>query len=225
MKNLNSRKRHRYEPYSFGVKSGEVKDKQREYVERWITPHRQDWVYGNLKDQENALAYDASQAIYGTQKSIDRLGRLGFSKDEELSDHNTGVYHNPVTGKTILSFRGTTDWEDLVPDAQLAFGNYEGSEFKKAYDDFDKVKNKYGEGFIVTGHSLGGTKAIQAADRRGGRAIAFNPGTGIFGLATKGHKTFVNSGDSISTRAYGDAIVFTPGGHSLNNYEKLFYDE
>lgn len=70
MKNLNSRKRHRYEPYSFGVKSGEVKDKQREYVERWITPHRQDWVYGNLKDQENALAYDASQAIYGTQKSV-----------------------------------------------------------------------------------------------------------------------------------------------------------
>jgi hypothetical protein len=226
MKNLSTdrRKNQRYQPYS--VKSqNQTVDKKREYVNKWITDHRREWVYSNLVDPENALAYDASQAVYGTQKSRDRLSDKGYVQDEELSSHNTAVYHNAESGKTVLAYRGTTDWEDYVPDAQLAFGNYDGEEFKKAYADYGRVKEKYGDGFIVTGHSLGGTKAIQAANRGGGRAIAFNPGSGVFGLDTKGHKTFVNSGDSISSRAYGQAVVITPGGHSLNNYEKLFYDE
>lgn len=200
--------------------------KQQKYIKKYITNNRRNWVYKNIVDNENRLAYDASRASYKTtdsRRSLERLQKSGYTRDNSISGLNYDIYHNPNTKKSILSFRGTKGPEDFFADLDIIKGKYDGREFQNAYTVYDKTRQKYGDDLLVTGHSLGGTKAIKVADKYGGKAVVFNPGTGLFPLDTGKHTTFVNSGDPISARVKGDSVVITPGGHSLLNYEDLFY--
>lgn len=197
-------------------------DNARSWVDSNVRPDRRDVVYKNITDEKNKIAFDASNSAYGEEKSTKRLADRGYQKDESLSSKNTLVLHNPGTGHTVLAYRGTTEAEDLVPDAELAVGNFEGEHFQKAYAVHDKVKQKYKD-VTVTGHSLGGSKAYKAAERDGSNAIIFNPGTGLKTVDLKNHVAFRGTLDPISARSKGSAIVDTPGGHSLKDMERFFY--
>lgn len=172
---------------------------------------------------EDSHAYYASQAAYSKGGEYHtKLANLGYGKDESLSSH----YYSTYTGHhgTIVSYKGTNplDPTDVNADAAIAVGlhNY-NSEFKKAKDVAKKAKEKYGE-ITTTGHSLGGTKAIESANATGSKSIVFNPGTGLGGLKTGDHKVYIKDSDPISSRVKGANVHKSKGGHSLNGFDNQF---
>jgi hypothetical protein len=179
-------------------------------------------MYAYNFDMDDKYAYYASQAVYGSGVHHDYLTKEGYSVDEEFTNHNTKTYVKD--GKALVAYKGTNPLNiiDLDADKYIALGIHrEHPEFRKASSLAQKVKNKYGN-ITTTGHSLGGTKAIESADDAGGRAVVFNPGTGVFKLKTGDHKVYVKNQDFISSRVDGMNIIRSDGGHSLNEYKQMF---
>ena len=171
---------------------------------------------------EDKYAYYASQAVYGSGVHHDRLVTAGYDIDEELSDYKTKTYVKD--GVALVSYKGTdpTNIVDLDADVTIAIGTQRyNPEFKKAVSLAQRAKEKYGTVY-TTGHSLGGTKAIESANAIGGKAVVFNPGTGLFKLDTGDHRVYVKNQDPISVRVKGSNIDWSNGGHSLSGYEDRF---
>jgi len=170
---------------------------------------------------EDKYAYYASQAAYGSGVHHDKLTTDGYIVDEELSDYKTKTYVKD--GTALVAYKGTglsiTDWD---ADVTIAMGTQRyNPEFKKAVSLAKQAKEKYGNVY-TTGHSLGGTKAIESANAIGGKAIVFNPGTGLFKLDAGDHKVYVKRQDPISVRIKGSNIDWSDGGHSLTGFEDRF---
>jgi hypothetical protein len=171
---------------------------------------------------EDKYAYYASQAVYGSGVHHDKLVTAGYDVDEELSDYKTKTYVK--NGTALVAYKGTdpTNIVDLDADAAIAIGTQRyNPEFKKAVELGKRAKEKYGVVY-TTGHSLGGTKAIESANAISGKAVVFNPGTGLFNLDVGEHKTYVKKQDPISVRVKGSNIHWSSGGHSLTGYEEMF---
>ena len=173
---------------------------------------------------EDKYAYYASQAVYGSGVHHDRLVTAGYDIDEGLSDYKTKTYVKD--GVALVAYKGTdpTNIVDLDADAAIAIGTQRyNPEFKKAVELGKRAREKYGVVY-TTGHSLGGTKAIESANAIGGKAIVFNPGTGLFKLDAGDHRVYVNRMDPISARVKGSNIDYGAGGHSLDNFENRLAD-
>jgi hypothetical protein len=179
-------------------------------------------LYLFVMEEEDVDAYHASQAAYGSDEHHKYLIDNGYKMDPELSNYNTRTYTGK--GKAIVVYRGTkpTSLVDLQADKAILTGTYNYTpQFMLAKDLARRAKKKYGN-IVFTGHSLGGTKAIEAANATGGRAVVFNPGTGIFPLRTGKHKVYRKSEDIISQRVRGSNVHVSRGGHSLSEYEQMF---
>ena len=103
--------------------------------------------------------------------------------DDEFSDAESAVYHDPESKKTILAARGTVVGpKDLLADVGVAtgtnIGGY-GSRFKRTQDTFDRTRAKYGGDISATGHSLGGTLAASLAAQNNIAATTYNRGAGL----------------------------------------------
>ena len=171
---------------------------------------------------EDKTAYYASQAVYGSGVHHLWLADQGWEEDYELTTHNARTYVKD--GHALIAYKGTdpTNLTDLDADTAIAVGTYKNhKEFLKAKDLAKLAKERFGN-VTTTGHSLGGTKAIESANAIGGKAIVFNPGTGLFTLDTGDHRTFVNRMDPISARVRGSNIDYGGGGHSLDSFENRF---
>jgi len=173
---------------------------------------------------DDEIAYYTSQATYGSQDYEKKLAEQGYLPDSEFSTHRTKVY-SKKGGKTFIGYKGTdpTNLTDLDADAAIALGTHRRhKEFMTASDLAKRVKSKYGEDVIATGHSLGGTKAIESANDIGVKAIVFNPGTGLAGLDTGEHRVYIKDQDIISSRVRGSNVRKSRGGHSLSGFEDNF---
>lgn len=171
---------------------------------------------------DDKYAYYASQAVYGSGVHHEYLTNEGYAVDNDFTNHNTKTYVKD--GKALVAYKGTNPLNivDLDADAAIAIGTQRRNpEFKKASSIAQRVKEKYGN-VTTTGHSLGGTKAIESANDAGGKAVVFNPGTGLVKLKTGNHKVYGKSQDPISTRIDGNNVVWTDGGHSLDEYKRMF---
>jgi len=166
-------------------------------------------------------AYYASEAAYGSEKHHKFLESQGYRLDPTLSTYNVKTYAK--NGKALVAYRGTnpTNISDLQADKDIVLNRYNNSQFNLAKIIAKRAKKKYGD-LVVTGHSLGGTKAIKAADAVGGRAIVFNPGTGLAPLKTGSHKVYRKDKDVISQRVVGRNVYVSSGGHSLSGFGDLF---
>lgn len=130
---------------------------------------------GEIDQELSSAAYDATP-----QQNI-----KGYNYDADLSNKKTRVYHNPETGKTIISHKGTdpTDKKDLVNDALLSVGllnRYTSKRVKKAEDVAKKTQAKYGDNISSTGHSLGGKLAnitAQKLDVKNSKSEVYNSGS------------------------------------------------
>jgi hypothetical protein len=138
--------------------------------------------YGNQTlDEEDRLAYDFSQQSY---KKVGERGNVGeWELDNDLSNVDTGVWHNKSTQQTHVSNRGSTsgyDW--VVSDAQIATGTESsGSRFKRAVDTTSKAHQKYGYSVSTSGHSLGGRVSAYTTEVLGDndwyeKGTGYNPG-------------------------------------------------
>ena len=104
---------------------------------------------------------------------------------KDLEDARAVVYRTPDNwpggAKTVISFRGTKDLEDLIVDHDQAMAVAK-TQYKAAMRVGDSMSTAYGPSVQVTGHSLGGGKA-QAAGVAGGlkgtmfNAAGLNPDT------------------------------------------------
>ena len=178
---------------------------------------------GVYETPQNKLAYYATRASYGSSEHEQRLFDQGYKLDDSLSKEREKVYYDP-TGemKPIVAFRGTQDFTDVGADIELGLGHYRGEQFKRAQALLDMSEARYGKG-IVTGHSLGGTKAIVAGRHSGHEVVAFNPGTGLFPLEAGDSIVFNTDTDIINQRIRGSNIYgTTSGGHSSENFEHEF---
>lgn len=181
------------------------------------------------ESEENLHAYYAAQAAYGSQEHHGLLEDAGYTEDPTLSSNYIRTYYRP--GKAIVSYKGTNvlDPKDLRADVAIALGRHRSNEeFKKASKIAQQAKQKY-QNVVTTGHSLGGTKAIESANDIGAKAVAFNPGTGLTGLKAGKHKVYINEQDIIASRVKGTNITkvkgsrFTPlKSHSINTFEEKF---
>jgi len=185
----------------------------------------------DFEGQDEIDAYNASQAVYGSNKHHEDLLAEGYIQDFELSNDATRIYTKPT--QTIVTYKGTNpiSFTDLDADVAIGLGTHRyHPEFAKASDTAKKAKAKYQNKIITTGHSLGGTKAIESANDIGAKAVAFNPGTGVFGLKTKDHKVYVHEKDKIASRVRGSNVTKIRGGskykplenHSINTFEETF---
>ena len=175
---------------------------------------------------EDEDAYHAAQASYGVEASRKKLIEKGYVEDSELSNDRHKVYAHKDKN-TLVGYRGTrtSDGQDLVDDINLAIGNRKTKGFKDATEIAQKAKTKYGKDLVHAGHSLGGTKALEAQKSTGGRTVAFNPGQSIFGEKTD-QRVYVNRNDIISSRIRGKNTRATKkqrkgvfGSHDLSQFE------
>ena len=167
-------------------------------------------------------AYNASQAAYGSFAHHDKLLRVGYAKDSDLSTHNTVVYHR--NGTALVAYRGTTnDRNDYNADLAIGTGTHNmHDEFVTAHAIGDRVHKKYGN-VHFTGHSLGGTKAIETAKKLKVKSTVFNPGSSYMNPLDAGDATvYRKNRDYISYNIRNGKQIVSNGGHSLADFEDEF---
>jgi hypothetical protein len=176
-----------------------------------------------MTPESHKLAYIATKATYGDPEANKRLFRLGYYADPELSDAGHRVYFSNQSKNPIIAYKGTTNLSDIAADTTILSGRYDHPDFTKSEQALEKVKSKYlAHGTpIVTGHSLGGTKAVLAARKHGGEAIVFNPGTGIYTLDASNAQVYRTDNDIISKRVYSPTTEVVKGDHQLRNFSYL----
>ena len=120
-----------------------------------------------------------SDSAYKPMHDDSHVG-TGYDLDQDLSNRNRKVFHNPDTGKAVIAYRGTNprNIKDLATDALLAAGfKHFSSRFRNAEKAAKAAVSKYGkDNVVLTGHSLGGSQALHVNSRQKLETHAFNPG-------------------------------------------------
>ncbi len=140
-------------------------------LERYIANH------GAVKARtmlEEALVYaDLAAHVYsGAQGSTVQEFELMKRYEDEVwhnSGFQAGLYHNSQTGKYVLAFEGTNPAlssrdgiRDICQDLKQGFGR-KTEQYELAIKLAERIKKRYGDELILSGHSLGGGLATAAA--------------------------------------------------------------
>lgn len=174
--------------------------------------------------REHSNAFHASNAVYGESKNHQVLLDRGYSRDEQLSNKHASIYHNPTENHTILAYRGTqlSDPEDLKADLDIALNKQHNNQaFKTARTLYETTTKKYNTPLTITGHSLGGSKALDVAKTYNTKAVTFNPGISAFGEDTGNSTVYHKQGDIVSSRFKGKNTHISKGGHSLSTFKNF----
>ena len=107
---------------------------------------------------------------------------------EDTYDEKTGTsataFRDKDTGEIILSYTGTnteSGWGEGIKDVvksdigEIGFG-LGSTHYEPAYEFYEKIREKYGDNIILTGHSLGGNVAQRVALQYNvQKTIIYNP--------------------------------------------------
>ena len=157
-------------------------------VEESIAMHKYSRLANASYDYFNSKG-NAGKVHDGLRKS--RYGYIedlkGFEVDEELSTLDNLVLHNPITGETHISFRGTTDdikrtrefLSDWKTNSKIAFNPRSAENTKRiaeARAQTERVIEKYGKDELtVSGHSAGGFCSSTVSEEFDIAGHHFNP--------------------------------------------------
>jgi hypothetical protein len=143
--------------------------------------------YGNQSlDTDDKLAYDFSQQSYKKEGKRTNVGEYEY--DPELSNVNTGVWHDQKAKKTHVSNRGSVtagDW--FSSDFAIGLGREDKSKrFQQAVDTTSRAHAKYGFNVSTSGHSLGNSLANYTTEKLGNNdwydgSTGFNSGVSSIG--------------------------------------------
>ncbi len=139
---------------------------------------------------------------------------INYAVDDELSSGKGLVLvekGNPENVK--IAYRGSskTDLADWVSNAKILTGaeksNYLGEDrFNEAFDQFEKVKAKYGPVDELVGTSRGGTLAMTVGDKFGIDSTTFNPYLGknlVHSNASNANHTVYRTTEDVASMGLG----------------------
>ena len=127
------------------------------------------------------------------------LAKMGYIRDDNLSNHNQQTYYSPAEKKLLFNVAGTHNLSDVGTDVALAFGMLNTTNrFKEAQTTLKKAKDFYGvKNANITGHSLGGSIA-SFVDDKDDSVCTLDKGTAPFQKTDKNEKDYRTEGDLVS---------------------------
>jgi hypothetical protein len=123
---------------------------------------------------------------------------------QEHSDERHAVYKRKGIDGYMYSIRGTSDKNDLLPDAHIVTGTqHKSKDFQQSLARLEELIEQLGGEWSTSGHSLGGTKAMWIAEQLGLESYAFNPGfhsaaDDVLHPDYHGHHVYIVKGDPVS---------------------------
>lgn len=130
----------------------------------------------------NADIVREAQNVSG-KKIPEKLEYLEDTYDEKTGTSAT-AFRDKDTGEIILSYTGTnteSGWSEGIKDVvksdigEIGFG-LGSTHYEPAYEFYEKIREKYGDNIILTGHSLGGNVAQRVALQYNvQKTIIYNP--------------------------------------------------
>ena len=195
-------------------------------------------ISGNAKrvsgiDKEDVDIQKIANQTYKKDRRV-QVGSFNYVSNE--SDEEKALYKNDETKQIIIAFRGSKVMKDLKTDLKLALGGIRKTErYASSKDYVDKIKTLYPDYTItLTGHSLGGTLAIQMSKDFGDKAVVFNAGHTPLSSSQETKdlpiKYYTKKGDIASMtggRSYKDVrLVDTDDknaleAHKMDNFEEV----
>ena len=104
-----------------------------------------------------------------------RMNIGSFEYQPFISNREVAVYMNG--GRVYIIYKGTSNKENVITDLHL-INDITDRTFRQAIMDYETVKRTFPRKVIeVSGHSLGGSKALYISKEKNVRAIVFNPFT------------------------------------------------
>jgi hypothetical protein len=161
----------------------------------------------NLKHHRSMKKNDFDMAALAKdvyRKPGDR-GVAGWVLDGRYSDDRHAVYGRG--NEKVFAIRGTKSVGDILPDLKIAIGIQDRSQSyqdSKALFERARSENRDVGKWSVTGHSLGGNKAMWVADQAKVESYAFNPGfvgssNDQIDSGNKRHHVYHVQGDPVSS--------------------------
>ena len=143
-----------------------------------------------IKGVINKFKYDKSQRMLNVkEKMLVEMNRqayrnpetrqdVGFAKYQpQLSNRELAVFKAEKFDIIYIIYKGTSNQENLITDLKL-ITNIPDRTFKQALEQYDLINKMFPNSQkIVSGHSLGGSKAMFVADKRNIKGVVFNPFT------------------------------------------------
>ena len=219
------------------------------------TLYASNYAYGFEKARINGvesknIIREAQEA--GKFKISSKLEYLEDTYDEKTGTSAT-AFRDKDTGEIILSYTGTNlesglkeFYKDVIKTdvGEIGFGSG-STHYEPAYKFYEKIREKYGDNIMLTGHSLGGNIAQRVALKYNvQKTIVYNPAPlytkfrqMLANLLSKGQERtgdiFLNNftSSTIRTIAYPMKIIsnnilsvlsFIPEEYEVNELEKTF---
>lgn len=141
----------------------------------------------------------------------------GYIRDDSLSGQRATVYHNPVTGKTVVTHKGTQSIQDWATDAWSAIGMANNTTRMKHAKKIQKeAEAKYGKDNVLTlGHSLG-AKLAEHVGQESKEIVTFNKPTTLENIGKRIPKK------QTDVRTNNDPVSFLAGTQKNQQQIKTF---
>ncbi|KAJ1620937.1 hypothetical protein T492DRAFT_847416 [Pavlovales sp. CCMP2436] len=139
-----------------------------------------DLTWHRMSNQFKSSATELARASYLPLDQAAVYGqKLGYTLDTQLSQDNTIVFIDNITGQPTIAHRGSVTAKDwLVDDVLIAAGaNRETERLRRARQITAAAEMKYKQKSNAIGHSLGGRLAERSGS--GGEVVTFNKAAGL----------------------------------------------
>ena len=145
-----------------------------------------------LTDLESDMA---QLNIIAYKRVVQRKSYKEYDYQSFLSNKEVAVFKKESNKTMYIIYKGTDNFDNLITDMKLLINSIDKT-FKKAQDEFKKVKKIFPKyKMFVSGHSLGGTKALYVSQQCNNcvKGVVFNSYIPI--LRKKLIKLINNTGD------------------------------
>ena len=150
------------------------------------TLYASNYAYGFEKARINGV--ESKDIISGAEEAGEFKMSSKLEYLEDTYDEKTGTsataFRDKDTGEIILSYTGTNlesglkeFYKDVIKTdvGEIGFGSG-STHYEPAYEFYEKIREKYGDNIILTGHSLGGNIAQRVALQYNvQKTIIYNP--------------------------------------------------